>query len=197
MNWASIGKLVGGFAPVLGTILGGPLGGIAGSILGTVLGLGGSSGTAITPDTVKEIIDKGGDAIIAQIQAAEHEIVAQYQYLTAGVQADAQQGSAINETMRAEIAGGVSWWHWRNLMGYSVLAQTTAPLPVLVWFLWHGDTRGVQEIITLATTFLPIFTIEAALLGYVAADTTRRITTAISGTHAPSIAEAIGKMIKK
>lgn len=196
MNWASIGKLVAGFAPVLGTLLGGPLGGIAGSILGAALGLGGSAG-AITPEAVQAIIEKGGDAVIAQIQAAEQEAVAKWGYLTQAIQSDSQQGQAINETIRAEIAGGVSWWHWRNLLGYSILTQTTAPLPILIWFLYAGNTHGVQEIITLSTSFLPVFTIEAALMGYVAADTTRRITTAVVGDHAPTIVDALLKLVKK
>ena len=196
MNWSTIGKLVSSFAPALGTLLGGPLGGIAGTLLGSLLGLG-SSGNAITPEVVADAINKGGDAIIAQIQSAEHQIVAQWGYLTAAVQADAQQSQAINETIRAEIAGGVSWWHWRNLMGYVVLGQMAAPPPLLIWWLYHGNTGSVQEFITLATALLPYVTIEVALLGYVAADTTRRITTAIVGDHGPSIVDVLTKIIKK
>lgn len=196
MNWSTIGGLVKTVAPTLGTLLGGPLGGIAGTLLGAALGLGGS-GNPITPETVQAIIQKGGDVVIAQIQAAEQQAVAEWGYLSTAIQADAQQSQAINETVRAEIAGGVSWWHWRNLLGYSILAQTAAPLPILISYLYHGNAHGIDEIITLTTAFLPILTIEAALLGYVAADTTRRITTAVVGNHAPTIAEAIGKLVKK
>ncbi len=194
MNWASIGKLVAGFAPVLGTLLGGPLGGILGTALGGILGLSGSS---LTPDNVAAIIQKGGDVVIAQIQAYEQQVAAEYGYLTAGVQADATQGQAINETIRAEIAGGVSWWHWRNLLGYAVLSQVSAPMPLLIWFLYRGDSRGVGEIATLLTNFSSYFFLEVGLLGYVAADTTRRITTAIVGNHAPTIVDLIGKLIGK
>jgi len=198
MDWKDIGKLVAPFAPILGGVFGGPFGAIAGKVLGSFLGLGGDGQPAITPETLQAAIAKGGDVAIEAFHQAEAEIQAKYQYLVAAVQSDAQQGQAINETMRAEIAQGVSWWHWRNLLGYCVIMWVLAPLPLLTLFLWKGNGQGVQEVLSLATALLPYFTIIAALLGYVAADTTRRMTTAMVGEHAPSILSNLaGAFVKK
>lgn len=200
MDWKDIGKLVAPIAPVLGTILGGPLGGVAGSLLGGFLGLGGSGSAnpIIDADTVGKLIEKGGDAVIAAITSAEQEAAARWGYLTTAIQEDTKQGQAINETMRAEVAAGVSWWHWRHLLGYCVVLWTLAPLPLLTWSLWRADGATVQSVINLATALLPYFTIIAALLGYVAADTTRRVTTAITGEHAPTlVTTAIQAITKK
>lgn len=197
MNWSEIGKLVGGAAPVLGTILGGPLGGLAGSLLGGLLGLGGSSGTEITPETVQAAIAKGGDVAIAAIQQAEQEAAAKWGYLTQAVQSDAAQSHDINETIRAEI-GHVSWYHWRNLLGYTLLPWMLAPIPIVTTAIVKGNADQVKDIINIATALLPYFTINAALLGYVAADTTRRVTTAVVGEHAPSIfGDLVSSIIKK
>ena len=39
MEWNDIGKVVGKFAPILGTVLGGPAGGIVGGLVASVLGV--------------------------------------------------------------------------------------------------------------------------------------------------------------
>lgn len=197
MDWKDIGKIIGTAAPVLGTIFGGPLGGLAGNLLGGLLGLGGEGQPAITPETVQAAIAKGGDVAIAAIQQAEQEAAARWGYMTQAIQSDAQQGQSINETIRAEI-GHVSWWHWRNLLGYCVVLWVIAPLPILTVFLWKANGTGVQEVLQLAAALLPYFTIIAALLGYVATDTTRRLTTAAMGEHAPSmLANLAGALVKK
>lgn len=198
MNWSDIGKLIKPLAPTVGTLLGGPLGGLIGAALGGVLGLGGSdSPSPITPETVQAAIAKGGDVIIASITSFEEEAKARWGYLVEGVKADAAQGQAINETMRAEVAAGVSWWHWRHLMGYCLLPWMVVPLPTIAVALYRGDGTTVQSIINLSAALLPYLTIFAALLGYVAADTTRRTTTAIVGDHAPTILGTIAKAIGK
>lgn len=193
MDWGDIGNLIKGVAPTLATALGGPLAGAAAKIVADALGLGSDA----TPGDIAGAIQKGGADVTAALQSAEQTAAARWAYLTAAVQADAQQGQAINETMRAEIASGVSWWHWRHLMGYCLLPWMLVPLPLMTWALYRGDATTVQSIVALATALLPFFTIIAALLGYVAGDTTRRITTAMVGDHAPTILGSIAKAIGK
>lgn len=193
MNWSDIAKIVAPLAPTLGGLLGGPMGAAAGGILGAALGVGGES----TPDAVGKAIEAGGDAVKAAVEHAEAEVAAKWGYLTEGLKTDAAQSQTINETMRAEIASGVSFWHWRHLLGYCVVVWTIVPLPLIGLDVLQGDSRGVQAEISLAAALLPYFTIIAALLGYVAADTTRRMTTAIVGDHAPTLLGTIAKAIKR
>lgn len=197
MDWRDIGALVKPFAPVLGGILGGPLGGIAGSLLGSLIPGGSGDGGVITPDTVKAAIEKGGDAVMAGIQAAEQEAQARWGYLTEAIKADRDQGLSINETIRSENAQGVSWWHWRHLIGYCLLPWMIVPLPTIAVALYRGDQATVNNVLALAAALLPYLTIFAALLGYVATDTTRRMTTAMVGEHAPSIIGTIAKAVTK
>lgn len=188
MDWSNVIKLVKPFAPTIAGMLGGPLAGVAVSILGGALGLGGGgSDSPLTPETLQKAIEKGGDGLIAYFQSAEEEAKARYGYLTAGVQADAAQSQTINETVRAEVAKGISWWHWRHLLGYGAFVWMMAPLPLLGIFLVRGDSTGIFSLIQVANAFTTYFVGYCALLGYVAGDTTRRVTTAMTGQPQPSL----------
>ncbi|HTQ99852.1 MAG TPA: hypothetical protein VMH83_07675 [Candidatus Acidoferrum sp.] len=194
MNFSSIIGLIKPFAPTVATMLGGPLAGAAVSILGNVLGLGGEGQPAITPENIQAAIEKGGDVAIASIQAAEQTAAAKYGYLTAAAQADAQQSQAVNATMQAEI-GHISWYHWRNLIGYVIVVWATVPIPVVIYALATSNGVMLKNIIDMAGVFMTPFTILAGLCGYVAMDNTRRTTTALLGEHAPSLLGTLAQAV--
>ena len=75
------------------------------------------------------------DVAAEKLAAAEAEAQARWPALAEIAKAEAAdrtaQALAINETIRAEVAAGVSWWHWRHLMGYATLLWAVAVLPPL------------------------------------------------------------------
>jgi hypothetical protein len=193
MDWSDISKLIAPLAPVLGTALGGPLGGVAGKVLAETLG------TAATPDAVGKAIEAGGASIGTALQQAESDAAARWAFLTEAVKAEAAQGQAINETMRAEIAGGSPWYSWRNMGGYELLTFECpvffmAALALVGHDLWSNNFQGVNTFVQLCTSVMrPYFFARVALLGCVAQDSTRRQTTAMIGEHPPTI---LGTVVK-
>lgn len=175
-----IGSLVGGVAPTIAAMLGGPLASAATGILAGALGV------ANDPGSILSLLEKGGANISAILQSAESTAKEKYGYLTEGVKSDAVQGQSINTTMQAEIAGGVSWWHWRHLIGYVTMAWLLAPLPFVVIgmgiLVWTGKADAFTAIVTGMGTLLGWVGICAGLNGYVAMDTSRRQSAAQTGT---------------
>lgn len=185
-----IASIVGGVAPTIATMLGGPLAGAATSILAGALGSATSE-----PSSILSLLEKGGENITAALQASETTAKEKYAYLTAGVQSDAEQSKAINATMQAENAQGVSWWHWRHLIGYVTLAWLVAPLPFFVAccviLVWRGDVTPLNGLIGAMTATIAWVGICAGLNGYVALDTSRRTSAAMTGTPVSSLLGSI------
>ena len=136
MQWSDIGKVLGGIAPTLGGVLLGPMGSAAGQILATALG------TDPTPEAVQAKLEQGGPEVAAALAAAESEAAERWKYLAV----HAGQAEHVNETIRAELGAGVSWWHWRHLIGYATLLWAVAVLPPLVIALWRADLDEVSVI---------------------------------------------------
>jgi hypothetical protein len=170
MDWSSIAGLVGRFAPTLGGLLGGAFG-PGGAFIGSKVG--GIIAAALGKNAVKRL------EILERTRGAEIE--AQARIEIARLEANVAQGGAINETQRVEIAQGVSWWHWRHLIGYCTLlfGMIFAAGTAKIMFM-GGDTAALTALINAVT---PIFLTLAALNGYIAADNTNRVNTAITGQH--------------
>lgn len=86
--------------------------------------------------------------------------------------------------MRAEVST-VSWWHWRNLIGYLVILYGLQQIGMM-WIaaifpkmLSPADAASLFNATIIFTGGL------FALLGYVASDTTDRYKTAITGDRGP------------
>lgn len=192
MNWGDIGKtLLGLGLPTLGTALGGPLGGAAGKMIADALG------TAATPSAVGAALstDPAVQQKLAETEAEWARTAATI------VSAGAQQGQNINATMQAEIASGVSWWHWRHLIGYVTMLWLLAPLPFVVIGMWLLVSSGKADALTAIVTAMGVLVswvaICAALNGYVASDTTKRTTAAVAGEPVTGIIGLIKAIIKR
>jgi hypothetical protein len=198
MNWQDLGgSLIRAGAPIIGTALGGPIGGAIGGALGGVLAS--ALGTEPTPEAVSEAIATGNPADIqARLTAADNEAAAKWQAIVGIAQAEAQdrsaQSAAINETMREEN-GKVSWYHWRHLLGYAVLAWVVCPLPIILFYMLKGDVTLLNGIVAAVVSLIPLIAIAAALNGYVASDTTRLKSIAMTGEPQPTVTGAIAKAI--
>lgn len=193
----AIAALIGGVAPTVATMLGGPLAGAATSLLAKGLNLADEA-----PSTILSALEKGGETINTALQSIEGEAKEKYAYLTAGVQSDAIQSQSINATMQAEIAAGVSWWHWRHLIGYVTMLWALAPLPFVCAAMYvliaTGKADPLNAIIGAMSALATWFVIVAGLNGYVAMDTSRRQSAAMTGNPVSSLLGAvIGTFRKK
>jgi len=159
MDWKSLGKTVGQFAPMLGELLPIPGAGIAGKLIATALGVDN------TPDAIHNAIKNDPEAAIkiAKIEA-DHAEALQAQLLAA----ETQRIVSVNATMQAE-SKSEHWaqWLWRPYNGFlfgttlfmvyglpSIL-NTLAPA---VWF--HPIAQQVVEngvtVTKLIATWIPI-----------------------------------------
>jgi hypothetical protein len=193
MDWSSLAPIVAGFAPklagLLGTAIGGPLGGVVGTIAGNAIA--GALGVAPTPAAVGAAVqnDPAAQAKIEKLEAEHADALiqqAQVQIaaLTQAGETARANSDQIGQSMRAEV-GTVSWWHWRNLIGYLVLLYGLQQIG-MIWIsalypkmLTPADAANLFNATTIFTGGL------FALLGYVASDTTDRYKTAITGDRGP------------
>lgn len=201
MDWKAIAGLIAPFAPTAGRFLGGmvpfPGAAIVGGLLGDAVAV--ALGVEPTPDAVGDAIrSMPADQVQARLDAVEAEAKAKWDAMARIAEAEAgdrtAQSQAINETMRGEIAAGVAWYHWRHLLGYVPVVigiEVAALMPLVVMGkIVAGD---MVTIITAETSFLVVI---SALLGYVAQDTTKLKTVAITGEHAPTVTSSVITAVK-
>jgi hypothetical protein len=186
MDWKSIAGAVAPYAPklgaVLGTAIGGPFGAAIGGLAGTAIAA--AFGVEATPEAVGAAIAQRSDAVekLRLLEATEGErIRAAAQIEIESLKNQTEQSKTINETVRTEIAAGVSWWHWRHLLGYvTVVFGAVIVVAFAKYTFIGGDLPNFTALVAQASI---IFGILAALNGYVAMDTTNRINTAVTGEH--------------
>lgn len=208
MDWSSLkpiaGKLAEAGLPTLGNLLGDllpiPGGAMVGQWAGEWAGraIAEALGVPATPEAVGAAINTLPPEVLQQkLAAAESEAVAKWEATARMAEAESAdrtaQANAINETMREEGRQGVSWWHWRHLLGY-VLVIFGVELCVLVPFIALGRITAADAA-ALITALTPPLGILAALNGYVAQDTTKRMTVAMTGEHPPPLASGIAKAV--
>lgn len=201
MDWKAVAQIAAPFAPTLGKILGGFIPFPGGAILGEWAGnaIATALGVPATPEAVGGAIQTmPADELNARLAAVESEAKARYDMMARVAEAEARdrtaQSQAINETQRAEIATGVSFWHWRHQIGYLVLFQgycwTFAGAAAL---FGRTDVASIVALMNASTVFTGgLF----ALLGYVAQDTTKLKTVAITGEAPPSMTDNVVKAVK-
>jgi hypothetical protein len=200
MDWKDLaGALIRAGAPVIGGALGGPLGGMIGGSLGGVLA--DALGTDATPQAVDTALrTHTPDAVAAKLQAAESEAVARWPALAEIARAEAaergEQARAINETMRAELATQ-RWYSWRNLWGYSVMAECALVSAVVLTDLASGDTRGVKVFLDASGFFLSWYGMRIGVLGYVLNRNSAEKTAVLTGETPGVIAQVAKAVIRK
>lgn len=137
MEWAALGKKVfGAGLPLLGTTLGGPAGAAVGATVAAALGV------------------SGGPEEIAAAVKADPAAAAELRRIEAGLEADLArvalgQVQAVNETIRAEVAGEHwpsyswrpwvgAWWPVTVVCVYVVLPLCRRPVPEIPETIWVG-----------------------------------------------------------
>jgi hypothetical protein len=200
MDWRSIAGVVAPIAPKLGAVLGTALGGPFGSIIGGLAGnaIAGVFNTDATPEAVGKAIaeDPKATAKLERLEEARgQEILAQAQVEIARIE---QQGltartnvTEVNQTIREDNAKGVSWWHWRHLLGYVPVALGLE-LVVLVPMMAFGALTAADVTALFGAVMAPL-AIFAGLLGYVAQDTSSMRVAAMTGQPVPGILATVIK----
>jgi hypothetical protein len=199
-TWKDVAGVIAPYAPTIGKILGDvapfPGGGMVGEFVGGLIAK--QFCVQATPEAVDAAVRQewasNPEAAAQKLTAADSEAAARWDALARMAEAEAAdrtaQSQAINETMRAEIAAGVSFWHWRHLLGYVVLIQVFGLSFPVFKDLWYGNVANLGATQQLIAAITPIFLGLLALLGYVANDTTRLKETAITGLPRETIVSA-------
>lgn len=200
-DWKPLaGALIKAGAPVIGGALAGPLGSTAGNILGGIVAS--ALGVEPTPESVGAAIQNGDPAAVnAALAAADQEAASKWDAIAKIAQAQAEVDKSnieqVNETIRAEAQAGVSWYHWRHLLGFVTLAWLSVPLPPIAYHMWIGNLTALNGVVAALVSLIPFVAIAAGLNGYVAQDTSRLKSIAITGEQPSTIASTIKSLVKK
>lgn len=204
MDWGNLfkdtGSIVGPLilqnAPTIGGLLGGLIPIPGGALIGQELGslLANQFGVPNTATDIANAIAASPTDIAAQkIQAAEAEAVAKWpalaQIAVANAQSNTAQSQSINETMRAELAAGQSWYTWRNLYGYSVGIEATATS----WVILYGIVFAPQVFTNIANSFnffMTWYGMRFGLLGYIHNGASNEKIAAVTG-EVPGVVKSI------
>lgn len=202
MDWKAVASLAAPFAPTVGKILGGFIPFPGGALLGEWAGnaLASALGVPATPEAVGGAIQADPAGAAAKLQAVENEAAARWDAMARIAEAEAEdrtaQSQAINETIRTEIATGMSWWHWRHAIGYVYLLWFLIPIPAFIRLTMTYNAEAVAQLTALIGACVPLYGFMSAVLGYVAQDTTKLKTAAITGEHPPSMTDNVAKAVK-
>lgn len=211
MDWSALkpiaGKLAQSGLPYLGQILGDaipfPGGSIAGRFAGEWAGnmIAEALGVPPTPEAITTAVESTSPTELqAKLARAENEAASKWEAAARIAEAEAAdrtaQSQAINETQRAEIAAGVSWWHWRHLIGYVYLIWFLIPIPAFVRLTFFYNPEAVTQLTALIGACVPLYGFMSAVLGYVARDTTKLKETAITGEREPGLIESAKAAVK-
>lgn len=202
-NWKDVAELIAPYAPTAGRFLGGMSGIPGGSVIGEKLGeaLAAAFGVDPTPDAVSNAIQTApANEVAAKLEALESEAKARWDALARMAESDdkarVEQARVIAETQRAEIAAGVSWFHWRHLLGYVLLLWFLIPIPAFAMLTFRYDGAAANQLTIMLQAVVPLYGFMSALLGYIAADTTRLKTVAITGEQPATMIEQIKGVTK-
>lgn len=204
MDWGNLfkdtGSIVGPLilqnAPTIGGLLGGLIPFPGGSLIGQELG-GLIAKQFAVPNTAQDIANAVAatptDVATQKLQAAEAEAVAKWpalaQIAVANAQGNSAQSQAINATMQAEVAKGQPWYHWRNLYGYSVVADVGSISPVFLYSVVM-DAAMFNRFIAASSWLITWYTLRFGLLGFIQNATSNEKIAAVTG-EAPSIVKTI------
>lgn len=204
MDWGNVfkdtGSIIGPLilqnAPTIGGLLGGLIPFPGGAMMGEALGgiVAKQFGVPNTPEAIGNAIAAAPtDVAVQKLQAAEAEAVAKWpalaQIAVANAQSNTAQADSINQTMRAELAGGQSWWSWRNLYGYSVGIEATATS----WVILYGIVFAPQVFTNISSSFnffMTWYGMRFGLLGYIHNGASNEKIAAVTG-EAPSMVKSI------
>lgn len=204
-DWGSIvGPLLKSAAPTLGSLLGGFIPIPGGSLIGEEIGkiIAGQFGVDATPEAVGSAIQNSPSDIATQkLQAAEAEALAKWPALAQIAQAEAQdrtaQSQAINATMQAEVAKGQPWFAWRNLWGYSVMAECSAVGSIILYNLATGDFKSVNVFLSASGFFYTWYGMRIGVLGYIFRGASNEKIAAVTGEVPGVIGQIIKAVTKK
>lgn len=186
MNWDDLGKLLlGQGLPTIGGLLLGKGGEIAGKALASAIGV------SPTPEAVaKAVADPEVQKKLAETEAEWARTEAER------FKAAASQSQAINATMQAEVAAGVSWYHFRHLNGYVPFLFGISMVVAFNGSLFFGLPSIADFKTAMEVAWAP-FAAFCGLVGYVAMDTSRRTQAAATGTPITGVLDIIGGLLKR
>ena len=139
-------------------------------MIGDAIGgvLANALGVDATPEAVDHAINTTpAGELAAKLSAAEAEAVAMWQALPKIAKAHAEAAATVNDTMRAELAAGRPWHHWRNLWGFSCVAQVSVASALFAWFMASGNWQAMNALAQHSGMLLTYFGMQLSVLGVV------------------------------
>jgi len=195
MNFLALGKVLLDLGlPVLGTVLGVPeLAPAAIDMVTDALGLPKSATT--------EQIAAAAKADPEVLKAVEATAAEKWKALAVIAESNARQSEAINANIGAETAAKVPWHHWRHLHGYVTALWIFAPLPFVCIgmgiLVYTGKADVLNALITAITACLAWVAVSAGLSGYIAQDTTKKVTATRAGEPVTGVIAGVIKALTK
>jgi hypothetical protein len=186
MNWADLGdQLLKLGLPTLGGLIAGPGGAAVGKVIADKMGV------PATPEALGKALQD------PEVQKKFYEAEAEWARTEAErFKAAASQAQSVNATMQAEVAAGVSWYHFRHLNGYVVFLFGLSMVAAFNGALFFG-LPAIGDFKTALDAVWAPFAAFCGLVGYVAMDTSRRTQAAATGTPITGVLDVIGSLFKR
>lgn len=158
--WDNVKKLIGGVAPMIGTLIGGPaVGGMVASLLGV----------ANTPEAIEQELKNNPDALIKlkQLESDERIQLKELAFKHANIESEERKLSVVQQhaTMQAEIASNDPWVRrWRPTFGYSVCLAWSLLFFGLA-FTMIFNPKEAADLVNSIVALTPLFGIALSVLG--------------------------------
>ncbi|WP_321392795.1 3TM-type holin [Emcibacter sp.] len=145
--WGGVKKIIGGAAPLVGTLVGGPFGTIAGSMISKALGED-ANVDMNDPAAVQMALQNDPGAVLRLKQL---ELENQTTLQMAAIQAETARQAEVNKTMRNEQNSDDPYVRrWRPTLGYAVAitwaVQMMAASAAIVWAVIEHPEQAMQII---------------------------------------------------
>lgn len=161
--WDSIKSILGGAAPIIGTLIGGPAGTLVGGLVASALGV------ENTPEAIEQELKTNPDALIKlkQLESDERIQLKELAFKYANLESEERKLSVIQQhaTMQTELASNDPWVRrWRPTFGYAVcLAWCLLFFGLAYAMVLHPEEAA--NLVTAVVALTPLFGIALSILG--------------------------------
>ncbi len=161
--WDSIKNMIGGVAPMIGTLIGGPIGSAVGGMVASVLGV------ENTPEAISYALQNNPDALI-KLKQLEFDNQVQLKNLAfkhAELESDERQFNLQQQhaTMQTELASNDAYVRrWRPTFGYAMcLAWCLLFFGLAFAMVFHPNNAA--DLVNSIVALTPLFGIALSVLG--------------------------------
>lgn len=161
--WESIKSLIGGSAPLIGTLIGGPAGAAVGGLVANALGVDN------TPEAIEQELKNNPDALLAlkKLEMEHERELKQLAFKHAELESDERKlaMSQQHSTMQAELASNDPYVRrWRPTFGYAICLAWCLLFFGLAFSMVFSPEKAA-DVINSVVALTPLFSVALAVLG--------------------------------